>query len=158
MNPGKSKGRWAWPLAAAIACLALGSLSGLSTAGGDDSWYQGLIKPPGTPPGWVFGPVWSTLYLMMGVAAGRLVHQRAKSAVWVFGMQMVLNLLWTPVFFGMHQIAAALALIAAIWLGVAATISMAWEKDRVSAGLLVPYWAWLSYASYLNAGFLWLNR
>ncbi len=158
MDTGKSKGRWVWPLAGAVLCLALGTASGLSTVGGDDSWYQGLVKPPGTPPGWVFGPVWSVLYMMMGIALGRLIHRRVKAAVCVFGMQMVLNLLWTPVFFGMHQIAAALALIGAIWLGVAATISLAWKTDRVSGWLLVPYLTWVSYASYLNAGFFWLNR
>lgn len=158
MDTGKSTGRWAWPLAGAILCLVLGTASGLSTAGGDDSWYQGLVKPPGTPPGWVFGPVWSVLYIMMGIAVGRLILRRATTAVCVFGMQMVLNLLWTPVFFGMHQIAAALALIGAIWLGVAATISLARKTDRASGWLLVPYLMWVSYASYLNAGFFWLNR
>ena len=158
MDTGKSMGRWAWPLAGAVLCLALGTASGLSSAGGDDSWYQGLVKPPGTPPGWVFGPVWSVLYIMMGIAVGRLMHRRAIVAVCVFGMQMLLNLLWTPVFFGMHQIAAALALIGAIWLGVAATISLARKTDRASGWLLVPYLIWVSYASYLNAGFFWLNR
>ena len=151
-------GRWAWPVAGALLCLGLGTASGLSSVGGEDSWYQDLVRPPGTPPPWVFGPVWSVLYLMMGVAVGRLIQRKAKQATWVFCMQFVLNLLWTPVFFGMQQIAAALALICAIWLGVVATIALARKSDKISVALLVPYWLWISYASYLNAGFFVLNR
>ncbi|MES2437970.1 MAG: TspO/MBR family protein [Verrucomicrobiota bacterium] len=154
---GKSIGRWLWPLGGALLCLGLGTASGLSSVGGGGEWYQELIKPPGTPPPWVFGPVWSVLYLMMGVALGRLIHRRAKQAAWVFGMQFVMNLVWTPVFFGMHEIAAALAVICAIWFGVFSTILLARKVDRISAGLLVPYLAWVSYATYLNAGFFWLN-
>ena len=157
-NPGSKMGRWAWPLIGALLCLGLGTASGLSTVGSGDSWYQELMKPPGTPPGWVFGPVWSVLYLMMGTALGRLVSRRSWQVVWVFAMQMVLNLVWTPVFFGMHQIAAALAVICALWFGVLATILLAHKKDRVSAWLLLPYLAWVSYATYLNAGLFWLNR
>jgi tryptophan-rich sensory protein len=145
-------------LIGALLCLGLGTASGLSTVGGGDSWYRELTKPPGTPPGWVFGPVWSVLYLMMGTALGRLVSRRSWQVVWVFAMQMVLNLVWTPVFFGMHQIAAALAVICALWFGVLATILLAHKKDRVSAWLLMPYLAWVSYATYLNAGLFWLNR
>ena len=151
-------GRWAWPVAGALLCLGLGTASGLSSVGRGDSWYQELVRPPGTPPPWVFGPVWSVLYLLMGIAFGRLIQRRAKHAMWVFCMQFVLNLLWTPVFFGMHQIAAALAVIGAIWLGVVATLVLARKSDKISAGLLVPYWLWISYATYLNAGFFWLNR
>ena len=154
-NP--SIGRWAWPVAGALLCLGLGTGVGLSTAGGADGWYQELISPPGTPPPWVFGPVWAILYLLMGVALGRLVHRKATHAVWVFATQGLLNLLWTPVFFGMHQIAAALALIVAIWLGLVTTMQLARKSDLVAAGLLLPYWIWLSYATYLNAGFYWLN-
>lgn len=158
IQSGELPGRWAWPLAGALLCLGLGTASGLSTAGGDDSWYQGLAKPSGTPPGWVFGPVWSILYLLMGVAAGRLIHRRAWHAVLIFGIQLVLNLVWTPVFFGMHQVATALAVICAIWLGVVATISLARKADRASTWLLVPYLAWVSYATYLNVGLFVLNR
>jgi translocator protein len=148
---------WAWPLAGALLCLALGTASGLSSVGGRDSWYQELMRPPGTPPPWVFGPVWSVLYLMMGVAFGRLLQRRARQATWVFCTQFVLNLVWTPIFFGIHEIAAALAVIGAIWLGVLATVGLAWKYDKISVGLLLPYWLWISYATYLNAGFFWQN-
>jgi benzodiazapine receptor len=153
----KSSGRWLWPVVGALACLGLGTASGLSSVGGDSEWYQALVKPPGTPPPWVFGPVWSVLYLMMGVALGRLIHRRAWQVVVVFGIQLVLNLAWTPVFFGMQESGLALAIIGAMWFGVLSTILLALKVDRVSAWLLIPYLAWVTYASYLNAGFFWLN-
>ena len=154
---GNSSGKWLWPLGCALLCLGLGTASGLSTVGGSDGWYRDLIKPPGTPPPWVFGPVWSVLYLLMGVALGRLLVRKAWPAVWVFGIQFALNLMWTPVFFGNHRIDVALAVIAAIWFGVVATIQLARKADRPSVWLLFPYLLWVSYASYLNAGFYWLN-
>ena len=144
-------------MACALGCLGLGTASGLSTVGGPDSWYQELIRPPGTPPPWMFGPVWTVLYLLMGVALGRLILKKAWPAVWVFGIQFALNLMWTPVFFGAHRIDVALLIIAAIWFGVVSTIQLAGKSDRVSAWLLVPYLLWVSYAGYLNAGFYWLN-
>ena len=151
-------GKWAWPLGGAIVCLGLGIASGLSGVGGADTWYRALEKPPGTPPPWVFGPVWSVLYLMMGVAAGRLIYRRKMRAAGVFAVQFALNLAWTPVFFGMHQVAAALAVIVALWVLLLATIVLAWKADRISAFLLMPYLAWVSYATYLNGGIFLLNR
>ena len=158
MKTEESPGKWLWPVIGARVCLGLGSASGLSSLGGDDSWYQDLVKPPGTPPPWIFGPVWSILYVMMGVSVGRLIHRGGRLVVWVFALQFVLNLLWTPVFFGKQEIAVALAIIVAICLGLAATIRMAGKSDRVAAWLLVPYLLWVSYAAYLNAGIFWLNR
>ncbi|MEO5914325.1 MAG: TspO/MBR family protein [Luteolibacter sp.] len=158
MNPtGNSPGKWLWPLGCALLCLGLGTASGLSTVGGSDTWYQELAKPPGTPPPWVFGPVWSVLYLLMGMALGRLVFLKAWTAVWVFAMQFTLNLIWTPVFFGVHRIDVALLVIAALWFGLVSTIQLARKSDIVAAWMLVPYWLWVSYAAYLNAGFFWLN-
>lgn len=155
--PQRGQGEWLWPLACALLCLGLGAASGLSTVGGPGGWYQALVRPPGTPPPWVFGPVWSVLYVLMGVALGRMVFRKAWSAVWVFVIQFALNLMWTPVFFGAHRIDVALAVIAAIWFGVVSTIQLAGKVDKVSAWLLGPYLAWVSYAAYLNAGFYWLN-
>lgn len=158
MDSAAGHGKWAWPLAGALACLGLGTAVGLSTAGGVGTWYRELVRPIGTPPSWVFGPVWTVLYLMMGVALGRFVHRKSYQAVWVFAMQFGLNLLWTPVFFGMQRIDAALAVICAMACGVVATILMAWKVDRVAAWLLVPYLIWVGYATYLNAGFFVLQR
>ncbi len=157
-NPPRSSAKnWLWPLACALLCLGIGSAAALYSQGGDNEWYQTLTKPAGTPPSWVFGPVWSVLYLLMGIALGRLIVRKAWSAVWVFFIQFVLNLMWTPVFFGFGRIDAALAVIAAIWLGVIATMQLAGKADKLAAWLLVPYLLWVSYASYLNAAFFWLN-
>lgn len=94
----------------------------------------------------------------MEVALGRLIHRGAKQAASAFVVQFILNLAWTPLFFGMHAIALALVVIGAMWLGILATILLARKEDKLSAVLLLPYLLWVSYASYLNAGFFWLNR
>lgn len=155
---GREWHKWRWPILCAFGCVMFGTLSGLLTVPGIGSWYRGLTSPPGTPPGWVFGPVWSVLYLAMGVALGRLIFQKAWNAVRLFGVQFCLNLAWTPVFFGAHLAGVALVVIALLWMTLLATILLAKKTDRVAAGLLVPYLAWVSYASYLNAGFFFLNR
>jgi len=153
-----SAGSWRWPVVCALACLGLGAASGLAGTGGGSVWYQNLVKPPGTPPAWVFGPVWSVLYLLMGVAAGMLIRRRAWRVVAVFGVQLVLNLAWTPVFFGTGRIGLALVVILLLWAMLVLTVSMAFRCHRTAGWLLVPYAAWVSCATYLNAGIWWLNR
>ncbi len=154
----ESVGKWLLPVIGALVCLGLGSASGLVSNGGGSAWYQNLVKPPGTPPPWVFGPVWSLLYLMMGVAAGMLIHRRAWRVLAVFGVQLMLNLAWTPLFFGMKEITWALMVIILLWITLAVTLGMASRRYRTAAWLLVPYGAWVAYATYLNAGIWWLNR
>lgn len=149
---------WSLPLIGAVVCLALGIASGMSTVSGGGSWYESLKRPPGTPPSWVFGPVWSVLYVMMGVAAGRLLHRQQNRALGAFTIQFICNLLWTPVFFGLHLPGVALGVIGVMWFGILATIGLSWKPDRWAAVLLMPYLGWVSYATYLNAGFFWLNR
>lgn len=156
-SPGKVSA-WVWPIAGALVCLGLGTASGLSTVSGGGAWYAALQKPPGTPPSWLFGPVWSVLYLLMGIALGRLIHRREGSTVILFTIQFLLNLAWTPVFFGAHAIGWALVIILAMWLFLALTIWSAEKVDRVSPWLLVPYLLWTMYATYLNAAIGWLNR
>lgn len=150
-----------------ILCLLglplLGGLGAIFTMDSLPGWYQSLQRPPGVPPNAVFGPVWGVLYMMMGLSLAlvlvRVAPGRKKQlALLVFTAQLVLNLLWTPVFFGAHQILAALVIIVCLWLGVLLTIRLFFPLDRVAAWLLFPYAAWVSYASYLNAGFFWLNR
>ena len=125
---------------------------------GGGEWYQDLQKPPGNPPAWLFGPVWTVLYLLMGVAAGRLIHRRASGAVTLFVIQFLLNLAWTPVFFGAHAIGWALVIIFGIWGFLAFTIRSADKADHLSAVLLLPYLLWIMFATYLNAAIGWLNR
>ncbi|MBK1883320.1 tryptophan-rich sensory protein [Luteolibacter pohnpeiensis] len=153
-----SQAAWILPSAAAILCLIAGAASGLISVEGGGVWYEKLNKPPGTPAASVFGPVWTVLYLMMGAAAGRLVHRRQWKAFWGFLIQLVLNLAWTPMFFGAHQIVPALGIIAILGLILGWTIREAEHSDKVSAYLLLPYLLWVGYATYLNAGIAWLNR
>ncbi len=127
-------------------------------------WYPALAKPVGTPPTWVFGPVWTTLYTMMAVAAW-LVWRRddaassasRRRALIAWGAQLALNALWTPLFFGLQRLDLALVGIVALWIAIAATIVLFARVSRAGAWLLVPYFGWVSYATYLNAGFWWLN-
>lgn len=151
--------RWLWPGVGAVGCVTAGVVCGLisvSTADGA-AWYQTLQKPPGTPPAGVFGPVWTGLYLLMGISIGLLVNRRAWAAVRAFALQLALNLAWSPVFFGMHRIAEALGIICLLWGLILVTIQLARRVDAMAAWLLVPYGAWISYAAYLNAGIYVLN-
>lgn len=146
----------------ALLIVGLGGLGGVAFSGGGQTWYQGLQRPPGTPSPWVFGPVWTLIYAMMGVSLGLLVKARrlptAQSAIRVFILQLFLNLAWTPLFFGAHRSGLALLDILLLWLAIAWTIVLARKVSRIAAWLLLPYLAWVSYATYLNAGFWWLNR
>ena len=119
-----------------------------------DGWYAALHKPTWNPPGWIFGPVWTVLYLMMGVAAWLVWREGGwKSRLRPLGLflgQLLLNAIWTPVFFGMHQIGLALADITLLWLSLAATLIAFWRVSRPAGLLLVPYLAWVSFAAFLN--------
>lgn len=124
-------------------------------------WYEGLNKPVFNPPGWVFGPVWFALYLAMGTAAWLVWRKSgfrgAALALGLYMCQLVLNALWTPVFFGLQQPGAAFAIIVAMWVAIALTIVTFWKHSRVAAGLLVPYLLWVSFASVLNFSLWQMN-
>jgi len=150
------------PLICALLCLALGTISGLSTAPEIKDWYTTLNKPSFNPPNWIFGPVWTLLYLMMGVALGLIINlgtktPGVKAALTIFGIQFILNLIWTPVFFGMHQISPALIVIILMWIAILLSI-IHFSKLRPLAGwLLIPYILWVSFATILNAALWQLN-
>ena len=118
-------------------------------------WYRALDKPAWTPPGWVFGPAWTLLYLSMGVAAWLVwrerLGQRALLPLALFGAQLVLNGLWSWLFFGLRRPDLALADIVALWLAIAATIVAFWGVRPVAGALLLPYLAWVTFATALNA-------
>lgn len=141
----------------------LGITSGLLTASSIPTWFASLERPPGNPPNWVFGPVWTLLYGMIGAAWALIWHLgnenpgRTSALAW-FAVQLALNLVWTPIFFGGHQIAAALAVILALLVAIGVTINRFRRLDRLAAVLLAPYFCWVAYATYLNAGYLVLNR
>jgi tryptophan-rich sensory protein len=146
-----------------LAVELLGGAGAAFTAPAIRSWYGTLVRPPGTPPNWVFGPVWTTLYAMMGLSGAMLWQHgfqdpKARWALILFITQMALNLSWTPVFFGLHQTGPALVVIVVLWVAILATILALLPISRPAALLLIPYLAWVSYATYLNAGYVWLNR
>lgn len=123
--------------------------SGVMTLPG--SWYAALNKPAWNPPAWIFGPVWTFLYLLMAVAAW-LVWKRVgwKSAIWLYLIQLALNAVWTPIFFGAHQLGWALVEIIVLWLAILVTLLTFLTVIRVAGLMLVPYLAWVSFAMFLN--------
>lgn len=143
-------------LLAFIALVALVALAAGQFMPGP--WYAGLAKPSWMPPNWLFGPVWGVLYLMIAVA-GWLVWrtQGAGAALGLWGAQLALNGLWSPVMFGAHSIGLALAVIVAMWLVIAAFIAVSWRPVRWAALLFLPYFAWVSYATALNFAIWRLN-
>jgi tryptophan-rich sensory protein len=132
--------------------LALGWL----TAPGE--WYAALAKPSFNPPAWVFGPAWTTLYVLIAIA-GWLVWQRDRGGLpmKLWWAQLVLNFAWTPVFFSLHQVGAALAVILALLVVILAFMASAWRLDRTAAYLFIPYAAWVAFASTLNGAIFVLN-
>lgn len=121
-------------------------------------WYASLAKPPFNPPNWLFAPVWSVLYVLIAFAGWRVWRAAPRGrafALWV--VQLVLNFLWTPVFFGAHRIGLGLVVIVALLLSILAFIAAARRLDRPAALLFVPYALWVAFASLLNASLLFLN-
>ena len=120
----------------------------------DNGWYAGLAKPAWNPPGWLFGPVWTILYAMMAVAAWRVWLQggwaRQKKALGLFLLQWALNALWTPLFFGLHRPDWALAEILVLLIAILATLRVFWRVDQLAGPLLLPYAAWVGFATVLN--------
>lgn len=143
------------PFLLAVAVVA--GVGGLA-ASSAQSTYRALDLPPFAPPSWLFGPVWSVLYVFIGVAGWLLWRSRGWDGVlWLWVGQLVLNLAWTPLFFGGDQYVLALVDIVLLDIAVAALVVLAWRTSRVAAWLLVPYLAWTCFASALNAGIVVLN-
>ncbi len=143
--------------------LAVGGLSGFATARGVDTWYPTLAKPSFNPPAWVFGPTWTLLYVLMGVALflvwrQGLDTQGVKLALTVFAVQLVLNALWSIIFFGMQSPAWAFVEIILLWLAIVATLWAFWRVMPAAGWLLVPYLAWVSFAAVLNGSIWILNK
>ncbi|OGM93990.1 hypothetical protein A2524_01710 [Candidatus Wolfebacteria bacterium RIFOXYD12_FULL_48_21] len=170
-------------IAIAIAELA-GIIGSFFTVGAIDTWYAGIVKPAWNPPAWVFGPVWVVLYAMMGVAvwlvwrkmdsrriarSGEILKQvqddnasgndkLIKAALWVFGVQLGLNALWSTIFFGLHSPGWAFVEIVLLWAAIVGTIGVFWRISKPAALLLVPYILWVSFAGYLNYTIWDLNK
>jgi tryptophan-rich sensory protein len=126
-------------------------------------WYAGIVKPALNPPAWVFGPVWTTLFALMGIAAflvwkKGLDRRDVKIALGIFLGQLVLNTLWSIIFFGLHSPGGALIEIVFLWLAILATIVAFYKTSKPAAWLLVPYILWVSFSGYLNYSIWTLNR
>jgi tryptophan-rich sensory protein len=142
-------------------CFAVAGVGSLFTRPAIKGWYAALQKPSWTPSNWIFGPVWSALYLSMAIAAW-LVWRRAGFAgarlpLTLFALQLLLNLAWTGVFFGLRMPGAAFAEIVLLWLFILATTAAFWPLSRAAAWLMVPYLLWVTYAATLNYGIWRLN-
>jgi tryptophan-rich sensory protein len=144
------------------ACIVAGSSGAVYVRGELDDWYKELKKPSFNPPNYLFAPVWTLLYALMGAALGMVLNAGWKTpgvplATILFCAQFALNMLWTPLFFGMHKTGAALADLAALWLLLAATICAFARISSTAAWLLVPYICWISFAGALNFAVWKLN-
>jgi len=138
-----------------IAVLGVGLLIGTITR--PDGWYAALAKPAFNPPGWVFGPVWTVLYVLIAIAGARTFEGETGHSFSLWLGQMALNFAWSPVFFGLHQPGIALLIIAALLVTILMFIAYRWRADRLSAALFLPYVAWVAFASVLNASIVVLN-
>ncbi|MFN0069394.1 MAG: TspO/MBR family protein [Limisphaerales bacterium] len=148
----RPKARQMLALAGWLAFSFAASASAVFVSTGD--WYASLIKPAWNPPGWVFGPAWTLLYLLMGTAAWLVWREggwkaQARPLGW-FLLQWLLNALWTPLFFGLHRPDLALVEIVAFWLVLAVTVTSFWRVKKTAGVLLLPYLGWVSFATFLN--------
>ena len=142
-------------------CLAVAAAGGAVTATSVGTWYAGLAKPAFNPPDWMFAPVWTTLFVMMAFAAWRVWRARglagARGALGAWLLQLALNLGWSLLFFGARMIGAALVEVVVLLAAILATLALFWRIDRVAGALLVPYAAWVAFATLLNAALWRLN-
>ncbi|GGN94804.1 putative TspO/MBR-related protein precursor [Actinoplanes lobatus] len=141
-----------WSLLAFAAAVAAAALIGGLGVSGTAAEYQTLDQPSWAPPSWLFGPVWTILYAMIAVA-GWLVWRRSgwAPALTAYAIQLVLNALWTPIFFGFGEYGLALIDIGALWVAIGVTVLLFRPISSLAAGLLLPYWGWVTYATALNA-------
>lgn len=144
-----------------VLCLLVAAVGGAVTATSVGTWYAALAKPAFNPPDWIFGPVWTVLYLMIAVAGWRVWRWRerpgARLALGAWGVQLALNLGWSFLFFGARLIGAALVEIVVLLAAILATAALFWRIDRLAGWLLVPYLAWVGFATVLNAALWRLN-
>ena len=140
-------------------CVGVGVVIGLLFKPG--AWYAALEKPAFNPPAWLFAPVWTILYIAMGVAAWRVwrlpVSAEREQALRQFGIQLALNAAWSPTFFGANSLAGGLGVITLLLFAIAITIQRFHPLDKIAAWLLAPYLAWVSFATLLNVTLLALN-
>ncbi len=145
-------------------CLALGYFSGMVTQSSIKTWYPTIIKPSFNPPNWLFAPVWTTLFVFMGVAGGLVWSQINKKkeevskAMLFFTIQLVLNVLWSILFFGLKNPLLALIEITILWLMIYETFIKFNKINKIAGYLFIPYLIWVGFAAFLNLNIWWLNK
>jgi len=162
-TPSTTPRRWLELAGFLLASFTAAAIGGRATAESVQTWYPLLTKPAWNPPAWVFGPAWTLLYILMSVAAWRIWQRRdnspgARRALGLFFTQLAFNALWSVLFFGLQRPDLALAEILLLWLLLLLTQRAFWRIDRVAGWLWLPYLAWVSFATTLNAAIWWLNR
>jgi len=139
----------------------IGFIGGISTASSVQNWYKGLVKPSFAPPNWLFMPAWLFLYFLMGVALFLILKsqsEKKKIALSFFSTQLILNMFWSIIFFGLHQPLIAFIEIIILWVFILLTIVKFYKIDRQAALLLIPYQVWVTFASVLNFALFYLNK
>lgn len=149
-------------LVSILICNLAGVLGSVVTVTGEGSWYASIQKPAFNPPGFIFGPVWTTLYILMGIALylvwmEGITKRKVRYALFAFGVQLGLNVLWSFLFFGMRSPFLGLVEIVFLWIAIAVTIILFNRVHRTAAWLLVPYLAWVSFAAFLTYNIWLLN-
>jgi tryptophan-rich sensory protein len=146
--------QWIGLIGFLLLCFIAAAVGGAATSTSVNDWYPTLAKPDWTPPSWLFGPVWSTLYFLMAVAAWLVWRnkrwQGASGALALFALQLLLNVLWSVLFFGMESPGLAFVEVVLLWIAIAATMAAFWRHSVVAALLLAPYLGWTTFASALN--------
>lgn len=145
-----------------LVCQLAGFIGSLFTISSVSTWYITLNKPFFNPPSWLFGPVWITLYLLMGISLyivwnKGIKNEQSKIAVLIFGLQLVLNSLWSILFFGLQNSLFAFIEIIILWIAILLTIKYFYEISKTASYLLVPYILWVAFAAILNFSIYYLN-
>ena len=152
--------KWIKLIASVLICLAAGIIGSIFTMPSIPTWYASLNKPSFAPPNWVFGPVWTTLYILMGISLYLILNKGLKNVrmqVIIFGVQLVLNAVWSFLFFGLQSLLYGLVGIILLWISIVITIFSFFKLSRKASFLLIPYIAWVSFATIANYYLLILN-
>lgn len=142
--------------------MITGLFSGISTADSIQNWYSTLNKPFFNPPNWIFAPVWTLLYCLLGISVALVWHKgwqrkEIKLAIGIFILQFAVNLIWSPIFFNLQAPTIAFIIIIILWALILLTIMRFNKVHRTAALLLLPYWFWVSFATILNGSIVYLN-
>jgi translocator protein len=144
-----------------ILCFSIAGIGGYVTSNSVTTWYVTLKKPEWNPPSWLFGPVWTVLYIFIALSGWLIWMERDKSAkavLVVYFIQLVFNGLWTPIFFGLHNPLLAFIEICFLWLSIGIFIYLSWNVSLIASLLFIPYFCWVTFAAILNFTIWSLNR